>query len=46
MRGRGELIDPFVNLECDVERRVLSIVGFVVVHEAFIGMESYGDFFR
>ena len=26
--------------------RVLSVVGFVVVHEAFIGMEPYGDLFR
>ena len=26
--------------------RVLSVVGFVVVREAFVGMEPYGDFFR
>ena len=26
--------------------RVLSVVGFVVVREAFVGMELYGDFFR
>ena len=26
--------------------RVLSVVGFVIVHEAFVGMEPYGDLFR
>ena len=26
--------------------RVLSVVGFVIVREAFIGMEPYGDLFR
>ena len=26
--------------------KVLSVVGFVVVHEAFVGMEPYGDLFR
>ena len=25
---------------------MLSIIGFVVVHEAFVGMKPYGDFFR
>jgi len=25
--------------------RVLRVVGFVVVHKAFIGMEPYGDLF-
>ena len=29
----------------EVHWRVLSVVGFVVVHEAFIEMEPYGDFF-
>ena len=26
--------------------RVMSVIGFVVVREAFIGMEPYGDLFR
>ena len=29
----------------EVHRRVMSVVGFVVIHEAFIGMESYGNLF-
>ena len=30
----------------EVHWRVLSVVGFSVVREAFVGMEPYGDFFR
>ena len=26
--------------------RVLSVIGFVIVHEAFLGMKPYGDLFR
>ena len=26
--------------------RVLSVIGFVVVRKAFVGMEPYGDLFR
>ena len=33
-------------LKEEAHRMVLSIVDFVVVHEAFVGMEPYGDFFR
>ena len=29
----------------EVHWRVLSVVGFVVVREAFVGMKPYGDLF-
>ena len=30
----------------DAHWRVLSVVGFVVVREAFVGMEPYGNLFQ
>ena len=30
----------------EVHWRVLSVIGFVIVREVFVGMEPYGDLFR
>ena len=35
---------PLLPME-ETHWRVLSVVGFAIVHEAFVGMEPYGMFF-
>ena len=35
-----------LSLKEEAHWKVLHVAGFVVVYEAFVGMEPYGDFFR